>query len=165
MCGLYPISFDPEPLFLPPTAAMDPWMITPDERAMHAGQFGSLNPAATGFIDGNGARGFFMQSGLPPMVLAQIWGLADLNGDGMMDLGEFSIACKLIKMKLTGYEVPPQLPASMLAAPPMAMMPQQQMAMGGMMMAAPPVMQQMQQMQAGGMMQPAMGMQGGNSIA
>ena len=49
---------------------MDPWMITPDERAMHAGQFGSLNPAA-GFIDGNGARGFFMQSGLPPMVLAQ----------------------------------------------------------------------------------------------
>ena len=50
---------------------MDPWMITPDERAMHAGQFGSLNPAA-GFIDGNGARGFFMQSGLPPMVLAQV---------------------------------------------------------------------------------------------
>ena len=51
-------------------STMDPWMITPDERAMHAGQFGSLNPAA-GFIDGNGARGFFMQSGLPPMVLAQ----------------------------------------------------------------------------------------------
>ena len=58
-----------------------------------------------------------------------------------MDLNEFSIACKLIKMKLTGYEVPPQLPPSMLAAPAMggvAMMPQPQM---GMMMQQP-VMQQ-----------------------
>ena len=69
VCGLYPSSFDPELCYY--RATMDPWMITPDERAMHAGQFGSLNPAS-GFIDGNGARGFFMQSGLPPMVLAQV---------------------------------------------------------------------------------------------
>ena len=143
---------------------MDPWMIMPEERAMHANQFGSLNPAG-GFIDGNGARGFFMQSGLPPMVLAQIWGLADLNGDGQMDLNEFSIACKLIKMKLTGYEIPPQLPPSMLALPSMggvAMMPQQQPGMMAMqqqqqvaagMMMSQPMMQPM-----GGMMQP-MGMQ------
>ena len=75
---------------------MDPWMIMPEERAMHANQFGSLNPAA-GFIDGNGARGFFMQSGLPPMVLAQIWGLADLNGDGKIDYAEFRDAIQLLK--------------------------------------------------------------------
>ena len=76
---------------------------------------------------------------------AQIWGLSDLNGDGMMDLNEFSIACKLIKMKLTGYEVPPQLPPSLLAAPGMggvAMMPQPQMGMAGGMMMSQPIMQQ-----------------------
>ena len=47
-----------------------------------------------------------MQAGLPPMVLAQIWGLADINGDGKMDLNEFSIACKLINIKLKGMELP-----------------------------------------------------------
>ncbi len=29
-------------------------------------------------------------------------GLADMNGDGQMDLNEFSIACKLITNKLKG---------------------------------------------------------------
>ena len=85
-----------------------------------------------------------MRNCLPTESRPQIWGLADLNGDGKMDLGEFSIACKLIKMKLTGYEVPPQLPPSMLAAPSMggvAMMPQQMGMPGGMMMQQP-VMQQ-----------------------
>ena len=63
-----------------------------------------------------------MQAGLPPMVLAQviflrmkhcnspgfpqIWGLADMNGDGKMDINEFSIACKLINLKLKGMELP-----------------------------------------------------------
>ena len=68
------------------------------------------------------AKGFFMQAGLPPMVLAQvlfrvevclvspgcsqIWGVADMNGDGKMDIHEFSIACKLINLKLKGMELP-----------------------------------------------------------
>ena len=68
------------------------------------------------------AKGFFMQAGLPPMVLAQvlnsahssihkvslpqIWGLADMNGDGKMEINEFSIACKLINLKLKGMELP-----------------------------------------------------------
>ncbi len=106
---------------------MDPWMITPVERARHAEQFASLSPA-NGMVNGAQAKGFLMQSGLQPMVLAQIWGLADLNGDGQMDLNEFSIACKLITMKLTGFELPPQLPPSILTPPQMGgvgMMPQQ----------------------------------------
>lgn len=41
--------------------------------------------------------------------------LADMNADGQMDLNEFSIACKLITMKLQGYEIPAALPPSMLA--------------------------------------------------
>lgn len=51
---------------------MDPWAITPVERARHAEQFASLAPM-NGFIGGNQAKGFLMQSGLQPMVLAQIW--------------------------------------------------------------------------------------------
>ena len=52
---------------------MDPWMILPDERARHQQQFSSVGPnAATGMVTGAQARGFMMQSGLPPMVLAQV---------------------------------------------------------------------------------------------
>ena len=99
---------------------MDPWVILPMERERHSQQFMGVGPT-DGFITGSQvthwtllagfnlvlqAKGFFMQAGLPPMVLAQIWGLADINGDGKMDLNEFSIACKLINIKLKGMELP-----------------------------------------------------------
>ena len=51
---------------------MDPWVILPQERGRHMEQFSSVGPS-DGFITGAQARGFFMQSGLPPPVLAQIW--------------------------------------------------------------------------------------------
>ena len=76
-------------------------------------------------------------------------GLADINGDGQMDMNEFSIACKLITNKLKGFELPAVLPPSIMMAPVAA---QPQMAHpGGMVapiMAAPnPMMHQMQQQQ------------------
>jgi hypothetical protein len=40
-------------------------------------------------------------------------GLADVNGDGQMDVNEFSLACKMITMKLKGFEVPKTLPPAM----------------------------------------------------
>ena len=43
--------------------------------------------------------------------------LADLNNDGKMDKKEFSIAMHLIKLTLTGREVPKSLPPSMLLDP------------------------------------------------
>ena len=51
---------------------MDPWIVTPVERARHIEQFKALGPAV-GFITGDQARGFLLQSGLPPPILAQIW--------------------------------------------------------------------------------------------
>ena len=41
-------------------------------------------------------------------------GLADMNGDGKMDLNEFSVACKLINLKLKGMELPKSLPPQLL---------------------------------------------------
>lgn len=51
---------------------MDPWIIAPVERARHIEQFKALNPVA-GFIVGDQAKGFLLQSQLPPIVLGQIW--------------------------------------------------------------------------------------------
>ncbi|KAM6419864.1 intersectin-1 isoform 6-T7 [Pluvialis apricaria] len=95
---------------------LDIWAITVEERAKHDQQFHSLKPIS-GFITGDQARNFFFQSGLPQPVLAQIWALADMNNDGRMDQLEFSIAMKLIKLKLQGYQLPSALPPVMKQPP------------------------------------------------
>ncbi|XP_028938168.1 intersectin-1 isoform X2 [Ornithorhynchus anatinus] len=95
---------------------LDIWAITVEERAKHDQQFHSLKPTS-GFITGDQARNFFFQSGLPQPVLAQIWALADMNNDGRMDQMEFSIAMKLIKLKLQGYQLPSALPPIMKQQP------------------------------------------------
>uniref|UniRef100_A0A8C8VLY0 Intersectin 2 n=1 Tax=Pelusios castaneus TaxID=367368 RepID=A0A8C8VLY0_9SAUR len=92
------------------------WAITSEERAKHDKQFGSLKPMG-GYITGDQARTFFLQSGLPSPVLADIWALADLNKDGKMDQQEFSIAMKLIKLKLQGQHLPVVLPPIMKQPP------------------------------------------------
>ncbi|XP_070108670.1 intersectin-1 isoform X8 [Equus przewalskii] len=96
--------------------SLDIWTITAEERAKHDQQFHSLKPIS-GFITGDQARNFFFQSGLPQPVLAQIWALADMNNDGRMDQVEFSIAMKLIKLKLQGYQLPSALPPVMKQQP------------------------------------------------
>uniref|UniRef100_A0A8C4GYA8 Intersectin-1 n=1 Tax=Dicentrarchus labrax TaxID=13489 RepID=A0A8C4GYA8_DICLA len=101
----------------------DVFLISVDERAKHDQQFHSLSPTAGGYITGDQARNFFLQSGLPAPILAQIWALADMNSDGRMDIHEFSIAMKLIKLKLQGHPLPPALPPSM-KQPPLPLPPQ-----------------------------------------
>ncbi|XP_069742821.1 intersectin-2-like isoform X2 [Narcine bancroftii] len=92
------------------------WAITSEERVKHDQQFISLKPLG-GLLSGEQARTFFLQSGLPKVVLAEIWTLADLNKDGKMDQQEFSIAMKLIKMTFQGHPVPSILPLVMKQPP------------------------------------------------
>uniref|UniRef100_A0A8C4PM09 Intersectin 2 n=1 Tax=Equus asinus TaxID=9793 RepID=A0A8C4PM09_EQUAS len=92
------------------------WAITSEERTKHDKQFDNLKPSG-GYITGDQARSFFLQSGLPAPVLAEIWALSDLNKDGRMDQQEFSIAMKLIKLKLQGQQLPVVLPPIMKQPP------------------------------------------------
>lgn len=54
------------------TTKMDPWVITPQERARFESQFQGLKPI-NGIITGDQAKGFFMLSQLPLPVLGAIW--------------------------------------------------------------------------------------------
>jgi len=40
--------------------------------------------------------------------------LSDTDADGKMDIDEFSIACKLINLKLRGFEIPKTLPVVLI---------------------------------------------------
>nr|XP_018916715.1 PREDICTED: intersectin-1 isoform X1 [Bemisia tabaci]XP_018916716.1 PREDICTED: intersectin-1 isoform X1 [Bemisia tabaci] len=101
---------------------MDPWVITPQERARFESQFQGLKPI-NGIITGDQAKGFFMLSQLPLPVLGAIWALADTDADGRMNINEFSIACKLISLKLRGIEVPKAIPPSMIQSLQMTAVP------------------------------------------
>uniref|UniRef100_A0A672FZD5 Intersectin 2b n=1 Tax=Salarias fasciatus TaxID=181472 RepID=A0A672FZD5_SALFA len=92
------------------------WAISPEERDKHDQKFDTLSPSM-GYVSGEQARKFFLQSGLPPSVLAEIWALADMNKDGKMDRLEFSIAMKLIKLKLQDTALPSALPIIMKQPP------------------------------------------------
>ncbi|XP_039950443.1 intersectin-2 isoform X3 [Bactrocera neohumeralis] len=96
-------------------AAIDPWVITQREKLKYQEQFKALQPQG-GFVTGAQAKGFFLQSQLPPLILGQIWALADTDSDGKMNINEFSIACKLINLKLRGMDIPKVLPPTLLAS-------------------------------------------------
>ncbi|XP_017853855.1 intersectin-1 isoform X3 [Drosophila busckii] len=95
--------------------AVDAWVVTQRERVKYQEQFKALQPVG-GFVTGAQAKGFFLQSQLPPLILGQIWALADTDSDGKMNINEFSIACKLINLKLRGLEVPKTLPPTLLSS-------------------------------------------------
>lgn len=52
--------------------AVDAWAVTQRERVKYQEQFKALQPQA-GFVTGAQAKGFFLQSQLPPLILGQIW--------------------------------------------------------------------------------------------
>lgn len=51
---------------------MDPFLITPPERARFEAQFNTLKPIG-GIVTGDQAKGFFLQSQLPLPILGVIW--------------------------------------------------------------------------------------------
>ncbi|MCI4395661.1 hypothetical protein PGIGA_G00194590 [Pangasianodon gigas] len=101
---------------IPPQGEFNIWAITPEEREKHDKQF-DLFTHTLGYVSGVQVRKFFLQSGLPASVLAKIWELADMGEDGKMDCLEFSIAMKLITLKLQGHPLPTSLPIIMKQTP------------------------------------------------
>lgn len=51
---------------------MDPWVVTPQEWTRFCEHFQALKPIG-GIITGEQAKGFLLQSRLPPPVLGAIW--------------------------------------------------------------------------------------------
>lgn len=89
------------------------WTIQPEMRPKYEAQFRKLAPQGD-YATGESIKQLMMMSGLPPMVLAKIWSLSDVDVDGKMDVNEFSIALHLIALKMKGIELPDQLPQALM---------------------------------------------------
>ncbi|KAG8974687.1 hypothetical protein FRC05_007021 [Tulasnella sp. 425] len=102
-----------------PTSVIDAhasgdWDISTQEKATADSFFATLDTQRRGYIEGDVAVPFMLQSGLPEEVLAQIWDLTDLHKDGRLTQEGFAIAMHLIKGKLAGKEVPETLPFGLI---------------------------------------------------
>lgn len=102
------------PFQTPSQPAAQPWDVTPAEKANFDSWFDNLDTQKVGYIEGDVAVPFMLQSGLPGEILATVWDLSDLNNDGRLTRDCFAVAMHLIQKKLAGVEIPPQLPQSLI---------------------------------------------------
>jgi EH domain-containing protein 1 len=84
------------------------WIVT-KERTRWDAIFRQLGPI-NGKITGSTAKKEMVKSRLNNPVLAKVWRLADVDGDGMLDSDEFALAMHLIHIKLDGFDLPDDLP-------------------------------------------------------
>lgn len=89
------------------------WSFSAVDKASYTPMFHSLHPR-DGLVPGANIKPVLMESGLPNETLAQIWRLADWDGDGYMDIDEFSVAMHLVKAVEHGADLPEKLPSSLI---------------------------------------------------
>ncbi|XP_018570489.1 EH domain-containing protein 1-like [Anoplophora glabripennis] len=87
----------------------EPEWIVNKERTAFDVLFDSLNPV-NGKLSGATVKEELVKSKLPNAILGKIWKLADVDKDGYLDKDEFALAMHLINVKLSGNEIPLELP-------------------------------------------------------
>lgn len=90
------------------------WDVKPHEKANYDNFFADIDKSGKGFITGEEAVSFFMQSKLPEDDLALVWDLSDMNNSGTLDKDAFAVAMHLITGKLAGRAIPKALPPSLI---------------------------------------------------
>jgi epidermal growth factor receptor substrate 15 len=92
----------------------DDWDIPADQRMRFNLYFDQLDATRRGFVNGDEAARFFLESKLPESVLAHIWNLSDIDNDGRLTRVEFILAMYLIHLKLRGQPLPQTLPENLI---------------------------------------------------
>jgi len=90
------------------------WAIPAEQRAGYEKLWAGLAKNASGKLEGKDAAAFFAKSGQQREVLRNVWQLADVGGDGMMDQSEFVIGMHLTMMAKKGITLPSTLPQELL---------------------------------------------------
>ncbi|KAG0706382.1 hypothetical protein DFH29DRAFT_872396 [Suillus ampliporus] len=90
------------------------WDVTAAEKASADSFFDTLDLQRRGYIEGDVAVPFMLQSNLPEDVLAQVWDLSDINNDGRLTRDGFAVAMHLIQGSLSGKDVPITLPPTLI---------------------------------------------------
>lgn len=90
------------------------WAIKSQAKLKYTQLFNTTDRTRSGFLTGPQARNLMLQSRLPHAVLAEIWGLADMDNDGRLGCEEFVLAMYLCDMASQGDPIPTVLPPDLV---------------------------------------------------
>ena len=90
-----------------PQQPADSWAVPVMTRQKYQTQFVNTDRGRTGFLAGAQARNLLLQTGLPQNILAQIWGLSDVDADGRLSTEEFILAGHFCDLAMKGEPLPP----------------------------------------------------------
>ncbi|XP_030569047.1 intersectin-1 isoform X2 [Drosophila novamexicana] len=86
------------------------WAVQAAQKRKYTQVFNANDRTRSGYLTGAQARGVLVQSKLPQVTLAQIWTLADVDGDGRLSCDEFILAMFLCEKAMAGEKIPVSLP-------------------------------------------------------
>lgn len=89
------------------------WSIPSMERVKYDQIFNGLQPVG-GLLSGDKVKPVLLNSKLPVDVLSRVWELSDIDGDGMLDREEFTVAMHLVYRALEKNPVPAAIPPEMI---------------------------------------------------
>ncbi|XP_069126174.1 titin homolog isoform X2 [Argopecten irradians] len=75
------------------------------EKEAYVKVFQSLDTSRKGYFEGTDAREILQSSELSPEQLVDVWDRSDLNKDGCLDTGEWTVACQLVRLHKQGYKL------------------------------------------------------------
>ncbi|GAU89009.1 hypothetical protein RvY_01608 [Ramazzottius varieornatus] len=104
-----------------PTPVIAVWSVPATEKTKSDAIFLTLDQDHDGLVNGGECKGIFLQSTLPPPILAQIWALCDVRKNGMLNQEQFALAFHLIQQKLRNNIDPPATLPPDLVPPSMRM--------------------------------------------
>lgn len=87
----------------------DEWVVPEAIIQQAAAEFHALEPDETGKLNGAQCKPSMAATGLPVGQLRKVWGLADVDDDGHLDLEEFTLMKYLADLCLSGETLPEQL--------------------------------------------------------
>lgn len=86
------------------------WAVQAAQKRKYTQVFNANDRTRSGYLTGAQARSVLVQSKLPQVTLAQIWTLADVDGDGRLSCDEFILAMFLCEKAMAGEKIPVTLP-------------------------------------------------------
>ncbi|XP_054706164.1 intersectin-1-like [Uloborus diversus] len=106
------VSSQDSPTGLP--AALTEWAVSQQSKLKFTQLFNSYDRTRTGFLTGAQAKNMLVSTGLSQPVLAQIWSLSDIDGDGRLSCEEFVLAMHLAESVKAGDALPGVLPPDLI---------------------------------------------------
>ncbi|GIY06586.1 intersectin-1 [Caerostris darwini] len=107
------VSSQDSPTGVPPPPLIE-WAVPQQSKLKFTQMFNSYDRTRTGFLTGAQAKNILVSTGLSQPILAQIWSLSDIDGDGRLSSEEFVLAMHLAESVKAGDALPSFLPPDLI---------------------------------------------------